>query len=285
MAPSEDGLGFYVYAIVRDDPDRPLDDFPTTGIDLKYPVYTLLHRDLRVVVSRVDLREFGQDQLEAHMADMHWVKNKAYAHQSVLQAVMNYRTPVPMRFCTIYRSEDSLHKMVDSYYEDFAAALAELDGCQEWGVKVFFDSKLLVAEAERLSGKVQAFKVDMDGRSEGAAYFQRKKLESLVDDEAEAMSIRYAQDIYEHLSGLAQKSVTSTLQTRETAGRPEPMALNASFLVGKDRWAVFQNALDGLQTQYGAVGGIIEVSGPWPPYNFVNIGNPEGDEDDAVAGN
>ena len=48
------------------------------------------------------------------------------------------------------------------------------------------------------------------------------------------------------------------------------MLLNGAYLVPVDREADFGSAVGDLQERFGADGVTFELTGPWPPYNFVD---------------
>jgi hypothetical protein len=48
------------------------------------------------------------------------------------------------------------------------------------------------------------------------------------------------------------------------------MILNAAFLVGREREKEFDEAVKGISRKYEDLL-TFKYTGPWPPYNFVNI--------------
>ncbi len=48
------------------------------------------------------------------------------------------------------------------------------------------------------------------------------------------------------------------------------MILNGAYLVEEDRVEELRSAIAGLQVRWGAEGLSVELTGPWPPYNFVS---------------
>jgi hypothetical protein len=84
----------------------------------------------------------------------------------------------------------------------------------------------------------------------------------LVDAALQARSERYVADIFERLRDVAVAS---------RANKPigDKMIMNAAFLVARDR----ESAFDGRVKEIGALHDNLtfKYTGPWPPYNFVNI--------------
>ena len=277
--------GYYVYGIVRGDAG-PLDTSPPgkglAGIDPDYPVYTTSYRAIQAVVSKVSLQEFGHRALEENLNDMSWVEAKARAHQGVLEAVLADRVVVPMRFCTIYCSEDGIQQKLRQYYDNFVADLARLEGRQEWGVKVYCDEETLALQVERVSDRVKALREEMEAKTEGAAYFLHKKVAEIRAQEVERVSDEHAQRYHDCLSDLAEEVVVTPLQG-PGAGRKETMILNGAYLVSDERLAAFRTGLERLGEEGKDLGFSYEITGPWPPYNFVAVDAEEGTVDEPVG--
>ena len=62
------------------------------------------------------------------------------------------------------------------------------------------------------------------------------------------------------------------------------MILNGAYLVAGERVAAFQSELASLEKEYTDLGFRYEMTGPWPPYNFVAIGSKEDMADESVGG-
>jgi hypothetical protein len=271
----EKGYGYYIYAIVPSDEGAPIEGLPQEGIDPAFPVYALQPSAIRhqpsainAIVSEVSLQEFGQEELEANLNDIKWVEAKVLAHQRVLEAVLAYHTLVPMRFCTIYRSESRVHEMLAQHYDDFVETLARLEGKQEWGVKVYCDAKTLAQKVAEISDKVKELQAEMGQKSSGAAYFLKKKVDEAIAEEIERTSDEYAQRSHDRLSSHAEEAVINPLQSKELTGRTEAMILNGAYLVAEEQLAAFRTELESLVEEHDDLGFTYEMTGPWPPYNF-----------------
>jgi len=274
-APGEgnrEACGYYVYAIVGGNGIGPIEGLPEQGIDPACPVYAPSYRHLHAIVSKVSLQEFGQKELEANLNDIRWVEAKVRAHQAVLESVSASHTLIPMRFCTIYRTERRVQEMMAQHYDDLVAALSRLAGKREWGVKAWCDRKVLAQRVEEVSDRVQKLKVEMAQRSSGAAYFVKKRLEETFAEEMERVSDECTQYSHDRLAAHAEEAVINPLQSSEFTGRNEPMLLNGAYLVAEEQLVVFRAELTGLEEEYGHLGFTYRLTGPWPPYNFVSIG-------------
>jgi hypothetical protein len=273
----EAGYGYYVYGVAANNGYQPIEELSLAGIDPAFPVWGLPHRSLQAVVSRVSLQEFGQEALEANLEDLHWLEAKVRVHEEILDAVSSDRSLVPTRFGTIYREEASVRAMLDRHGARLAAALAQLEDKQEWGVKLYCDAGCLAETVGQVSDRVRELQAEIAAKSEGVAYFVKKKLERMVAEEVERVSNDVAQCSHDRLACRADETVTNRIQGKELTGRTEAMVLNDAYLVAKDRLAAFGAEVDSLMEEYGDLGFSYEVTGPWPPYNFAAIDLAESD--------
>ena len=261
--------GFYVYGIMRRIDDLSVARLPEKGIAPTYPVYVLPHRAIQAIVSKVSLVEFDQEALETNLQDTQWLAAKVYAHESIIEAVFAHCTLIPMRFCTIFRSESRVREMLGEHHDDFVNTLTRLEGKKEWGLKVFGDGAILAQRIGEVSDRVKRLEMEMAEKSGGAAYLWKKRLEEAIAGEIDRVGIECAQHGHDRLSSRAEESVTNPLQGKEITSRMEEMILNGAYLVADERLGAFQAELAGLEDEYGALGFSFQVSGPWPPYNFV----------------
>ena len=279
---SADEQGCYVYGIVNGD-DGLLDELSVSGIDPGYPLNALPYGSIQAIVSKVSLREFGQDALKANLGDIGWLAAKVYAHQTILERAAVGRTIVPMRFCTIYRSESRVMETLAEYYDDFEDNLARLEGKQEWGIKVYVDRNVLAGKIAEISETVRDLEAQMTEKSSGTAYFLKKKLEAATDEEMERISGECAQRSHDRLAGRAVEAVVTPLLDNEVTGRKDEMIFNGAYLAAEEQLTAFHAELESLWDDYGGYGFSYEVSGPWPPYNFVIIGPRRIAEDEPIG--
>jgi hypothetical protein len=264
----ESGCSYYVYGVVATDAQAEI-ILPKAGVDPDYPVYALPYRDIQAIVSQASLSEFGQDTLEARLNDLAWLKARVQAHQDIVQGVLIERAIIPMRFCTVYRSEARIEEMLAAHYDEFARLLAWLKDKQEWGVKVFCDRQVLTGYVAECSPRVKQLQAEAGRKSEGAAYFVKKKVDEAIGEDAERFGDEYTQRLHDLLAGYAEDAVVNPLQSKELTGRLEDMLLNSAYLVRQDRLPAFRAAVERMTCEGESMGLVCEVTGPWPPYNFV----------------
>jgi hypothetical protein len=258
-----DELGYYVYGVARgEDAEIPGD---LEGVDQGQSVSLISHRDLAALTSHVPLSEFGEEPLHENLNDVEWLEAKARAHERVLDRVLARMPVVPMRLCTIYRSEDHVREVLEREHDVFADALERLEGKTEWGVKVIADPGALELAADDAAGGG----APDSGLSAGAAYMREKSRAARRRDAADRIAEGWAQEVHDRVSAHAVEALLNPLQNPEVSGHTGDMLLNGVYLVDDRSAGQFHAAVDGLATEYQDRGVRVELTGPWPPYNFV----------------
>lgn len=264
--PLIDEYGLYLYGVIGGDVeiDQQLD-----GISPDSGVRCVAHVGLQVLVSRINLTEFGVERMQN--AELEWVSEKAQAHQDVLAAVLTETPVIPLRFGTICREESDVVKLLIHYAPEFKSHLKKFKARQEWGVKIYFSGDQLRQLLVDTQPELQAIQAEIDGRSEGTAYMLRKKFDSLVDEAMETELDSIVADCHEQLSAVADEVRVNPLPSPQLTGKAAKALLNGAYLIQKKKVKRFEQVAHTLVETYASLGCEVQVSGPWPPYNFVQL--------------
>jgi hypothetical protein len=257
--PPANEAGVYVYGVVPASTELPEG---LRGIDPISPPRLLCHGDLAAVVSKVSLNEFEEERLREHLSDMAWVEAMARAHERVLEMVGEVATLIPMRMCSVYRTEGGVKEMLARESTPLAEALDHLQGKTEWGVKVF-------AEAPPLADTEADDATTNDDARSGIDYMRRRRDERDARFTADERLHDACVAIHDQLTGVTVDSLTAALQRPEVTGREGEMLLNGVYLVGSDQQQAFLELVEKLRAEYEPLGLYLEPTGPWPAYNFV----------------
>jgi S-methylmethionine-dependent homocysteine/selenocysteine methylase len=158
--------------------------------------------------------------------------------------------------------------MLDGEHDMLLKALDRVRGHTEWGLKVLADPRRLVAAIhEHGAGSSGTFGARQE-TSSGRAFFARKKLESAAQEEAQARAQAAAQQAHDRLRRKAAAATLLPPQHPELSKRSGHMVLNGAYLVHRSRVEEFTAAARELGEQHRGEGLELELSGPWPPYNF-----------------
>ena len=240
--------GRYVYCIVRSDRQR---DFGSIGIGGGQRVFTVAFNDLAAVVSDTPIVIYDP------------TRENVLAHEFVNETVMKEFTVIPMSFGTVFRSEDDVTELLRSTYQAFNDVLDKMQDKIEFGLKVLWDREKVIANIERDNDEIRRLKDEISRHTTTSTYFARMQLGRLVDSALEEMSSRYVADIHEALKPAAVAS-------RSNKPIGDRMILNAAFLVDRASELTFDERVKETSRKYEDVLSF-KYSGPWPPYNFVNI--------------
>jgi Gas vesicle synthesis protein GvpL/GvpF len=253
-------LAWYVYAVVGT--AEVSTAALLTGIAASAPLSIVREGSLAAVASEVPVEDFGEAQLRAHLADMDWVERTARRHEDVLDQLRSRATVIPMRMCTVYRTEGGIREMLRRESPALEGALVHLRGKTEWGVKLF-------ADRAKATSVLSAQSAEGGPGSSGTAYMERKRREQEDTERAAQLIERAATEIHESLRAAAADGLVVPAQRPEASGRREEMVLNGVYLVEDEAEDEFHERARALQSEFAWCGIELEETGPWPAYNFV----------------
>ncbi|HVR44910.1 MAG TPA: GvpL/GvpF family gas vesicle protein [Thermoanaerobaculia bacterium] len=240
--------GKYVYCIIRIQTPR---SFGNIGIGGRGDeIYTIPYKEFAAVVSNCPLIIFDP------------TRENALAHEHVNEVVMREYTVLPMSFGTVFRTEDDIKAFLQGTYEALVEVLQKMEGKIEFGLKVNWDKDAIIRELERDSDEIRRLKGDIESQASGS-YFSKMQLGRVVESALQAKADAYVKEIYE---GLRNAAVAS----RSNKPIGDKMIMNAAFLVERDKTRIFDEQISDIAKRYENKLSFL-YTGPWPPYNFVNI--------------
>jgi hypothetical protein len=148
-------------------------------------------------------------------------------------------------------------------HPEFTETLSRLAGKVELGVKAFFDRAVFRARVAEERG------IEAEAPASGRAYMQQKQLERELDEAARTFVAECARASHDSLAATADDGRINPAQPFAAARANQEMLLNAAYLVLSADEQRFVDVLDSLRERYALQGVTYELTGPWPPYNFV----------------
>jgi hypothetical protein len=239
--------GKYVYCIIE-----AVDQlrFGSIGIGAQpSEVYTVHYRNLAAVVSDAPLEVLDS------------TRENVLAHERVNETVMRDYTVIPMSFGTIFKTREDIVELLRSAAEAFGDVLNKMQNKLEFGLKVLWDRDQAIRELEKDDEDIGRLKLEISSQK-GPTYFARMQYGRLVDAALQARSERYVAEI---LNELRDVSVASRIN--KPIG--DKVIMNAAFLISRDREAAFDAQVKAVASRFDRL--TFKYTGPWPPYNFVNI--------------
>jgi hypothetical protein len=172
-----------------------------------------------------------------------------WAHERIIEDLMDRSTVLPMRFGSMVPDEASLLKILGERRGEFERLIGRIRGRVELSVRaqVIADHPV-PAQSAALA----------DAGGPGTAYLlERREIQERADDAVAR--------IHEPLARLARESARKT-------GGLRPGAFKGAYLVDRDRVEEFRARVGQLTDEIE--GARIVCTGPWPPYSF-SAGSPE----------
>jgi hypothetical protein len=239
--------GKYVYCVVRSTKKLA---FGPIGLGSEpADCSTVNFKDLAAVVSDVP----------AGVLDP--TRENVLAHQRVNETVMRDFTVLPMSFGTVFKTADDIMELMRSAYDAFGDVLTKMQDKFEFGLKVLWDRDLVVREVEEQDEDVRRLKGEIQSQK-GSTYFARMQYGRLIDAALQQRSERYVAEIF-----TALRDVSVASRSNKPIG--DKMIMNAAFLVSRDKESAFDATVKSIGSRHDKLN--FKYTGPWPPYNFVNI--------------
>lgn len=235
-----------IYAILDCNKDLDLDLKGLEGL----PVYTIAYKDISAAVSDIE-----KDKLKVD-------KECASLYGSIIETIVKRYTLLPMRFGTMVKEDKDVTRILEKYYDGFAANLRQVKDKIEYGLKVLWDAEKANREIRR-EGRIENSRgID---QLKGDSPYKKYLLGKLKEHKLEEALLKRAEDIVEDvhnpLKGLSSLSKFKKMLTQR-------IVLDAAYLVEKEKRNAFIDKFKELKKERQDLKFLL--TGPWPPYNFVN---------------
>jgi hypothetical protein len=215
--------------------------------------------DLWLVVADAPLSRYGEEPIRRGLHDMKWLSRCAVGHEAVIEYCLRARDVVPMKLFTIFENDFRAATEIERKRREIDASMKRVAGRREWGVRI-----RAVPAAGRAS-RVRRVKPAAGGT--GTSYLAAKKQ---VRDDMREIAARAQTRVNRAYSTLAALSADALRHPPAIGGEHSTrLLLDAAFLVTIDGTARFRAATRRAARGLTRDGYGVEVTGPWPPYNFI----------------
>jgi hypothetical protein len=222
---------------------------------------------LAAVVSRVPLASYAEVSLAENLTDAAWTAVRAMRHQQVVEHFARRTSVVPLRFGTIYLEFEGVEQMLTDRKQGLKEIIERLRGREEWGINLYSDRKTLVAVIDSLSPRLRELNEQAETASPGQSYLMRKKIETLRADECRSELQRISREVEDTFHSLADETRRLRVLKVEATEHGELMAKFA-FLIKRAGFEEFRATAEHLARKHELTGVRLELTGPWPAYNF-----------------
>lgn len=217
-----------------------------------------------------DLYAVSFNEITAVVSDINKVditadKSSAIEYAGVIEMLAQHFTLLPMRFGSLMESTGAILKMLEKNYPDVQQNLQQVEDMLEFGLKVFCDSEKLRAdlmEKSEIGTKTTVLSTPEVKNSVYRDWVNKKLKEHRLEELLLTHVDSVVAAITEHLSRMNAVCKFKKMLT-------ETIIIDALFLLKKDMKTELMQAVGNLQKQYPGLNFV--MTGPWPPYNFVEI--------------
>jgi hypothetical protein len=241
--------GRLVYCIIEADSPR---SFGNIGIGGRGDeVYTIHYGGLAAVVSDTPVMVYDP------------TRENALTFEHVNETVMKEFTVIPMSFGSVFRTEEDVIEFLKDTADALRDVLQKMKDKIEFGLKVNWTPETVLREVEEENEDIRRLKEEILSNRQTSTYFARMQLGRLVEQAMSEKSDSFVREIYDHLRDCA-------IASRHNKPIGDKMILNAAFLVERSKATAFDQRVQEIAQRYDGKLRFL-YTGPWPPYNFVNI--------------
>ncbi len=263
-------VGYCLYGFYKKG-EKPLQLF--CGLDGSCLLETISFNDssdLACIVSKVPLEEFGEDKLQENLQDIKWLEKNIRAYDEITCKLFEQTTFIPVRFGTIYLTEERILKSLENYSDQVRQLIETLGGKLELGVKFFIDSKILHDKLLTSDEEGRELNTKIQSETPGKGHFLKKKLDALLENKIQAWVNEVSKELFESLKSLSNNIHLLGCQPSETSKK---MFFNAACLLPSSSVDWFKGMIKDILSREKLSSIECEITGPWPPYSFVNLQN------------
>lgn len=259
-----DATGVYLYCFTRAGAARKI---AAAGVDERSVVTALEGSAAAAVVSTIAIQDFAGDGAAADVQDPQQLVLRACRHEQVIEEVMREAPVLPVRFGTVFSSGQLLEEFLAGKEQEVARILDHISDKEEWAVKGFLDSTRardwLMASDPALAESRRCLP-----EAPGARYLQQKRLDARADEAVRSWRRQLVGEVWTRLEPHVVDACALRPQPGNLTGRNDEMVLNVAYLMLKGNLDAFRKEVEAVGSAYAQQGLTLELTGPWPPYNF-----------------
>jgi hypothetical protein len=233
------------------------------------PVTVVEARTVATAVSAVPGDEFSEAALRSRLEDLEWLEATARAHHLVVDTLAAHTTVLPLRLATVYRDDARVEEMLSDREQVFSALLDRLEGCVEWGVKVYAEAPAATAPAPSPAATHGGTGGSADEPDLGRAYLRRRRQQYRSREDVWRAAEAAVRRTEEQARGLAVDHARHRPQRGDLAVGPGQNIANDAYLVPHHLAEEFRERMRHAADDLPGVR--VEVTGPWAPYSFTAL--------------
>jgi len=221
-------------------------------------------------ISGVDMFVVGTDEVAAVVSDFDRSATAtdrfmAIEYAGLIEIMAQHFTLLPVRFGSVMESSDKILLMLERNCHDIQQNLQKVDNKCEFGLKILCDPEKIMADLKIKTEAIFSANVSPSTESKNSVYREwvNKKLS---EHRLEEMMITFVDSVIAALSvSLARLNTMHKFKKMVTA----TTIIDAVFLLDKEKKDTLIQSVEEVQKQFPGLNFLL--TGPWPPYNFVEI--------------
>jgi hypothetical protein len=198
-------------------------------------------------------------------ADLIADKSTAIEFSGVIENLSKHFTLLPVRFGTMMGSSEAIIKMLERNHAGIQENLLKVENKYEYGLKIFSEPEKLKATLSLKpdAGSPKPDTLAPDIRNSIYREWVNKKLD---EHRLEEMLVKYVDSVIAEITEqFGRLKAISKFKKMKTAS----MIIDAVLLLDKARKASLIATIEDLQNKHSGL--TFFLTGPWPPYNFVDF--------------
>ena len=216
-------------------------------------IYGICIDEIIAVVSEINNENISKD------------KFTAIEYAGIIEILSQQFTLLPMRYGSVMESSDSIIKMLRRNYPEILQNLLIVENKFEYGLKILCDSDKLKSDL-RDKSQTQTQLSDNQNPDRQNSVYRDWVNKKLIEHRLEELVLTYVDSII--------SQITETLDGLNTIHKFKKMAsesimVDSVFLLGKEFKNDLITKIESFQNLYPELNFVL--TGPWPPYSFVNF--------------
>jgi len=192
-------------------------------------------------------------------------KTIAIEYAGVIEALAQHFTLLPARFGSVMESTDAIIQMLERNRREIRKNLLKVEDKYEFGLKVLCDTEKLILEMKEKSASVGLNAATAEPEIKPSVYREWVN-RKLKEHRLEELLLAYVESVIEEITGyLTRWNADSRFKKMSTP----TIIIDGVFLLGRERKDNLIEAVADLQKKHVSL--TFVLTGPWPPYNFVDF--------------
>ena len=260
----------YLYGLVPKSEIEKVTLPSITGFDGEHELFTSeINDQIVAIVTTLDGEEYTEASIEDKVDnDMEWLQEKAFHHHETISTLNQQYTLIPLKFCTIYKSEDNLRESIQEVNDKVVETFEYLQGKEEWTIKIYCDDDKLRQAMSTNNEQVEAKRKEIEKLPKGRRFFEEKKIDRFIDTELENEKDRLSESLHNQVKTHAIDYKVKKSWSKDVTGLKEDMILNSVYLLAEEEVAQFKKDIEQWENTNNGEALRIDANGPWPAYHF-----------------